>query len=190
MKVSRARSAPSAAWSGDFGGWIGRGVCSQRLRSAPIASLCRRSVVFGRARPFAARSRAWRRVVSAPSAGVRLRRRARVTPDRRAGRGDGSPAAQDCRLTASEPLPGGGTRARFRRSFRLPVGDEVAVDEFALFGERVLAGAGLSERVSAGGAFAAVAGWRAGAQRERNPFLPRRAAAPVGEVPGSALQHG
>src|SRR5436189_6343559 len=27
--------------------------------------------------------------------------RARVTPDRRAGRGDGSPAAQDCRLTAS-----------------------------------------------------------------------------------------
>jgi hypothetical protein len=39
---------------------------------------------------------------------------ARVTPDRRAGRGDGSPAAQDCRLSASEPLPGGGTRARSR----------------------------------------------------------------------------
>jgi putative transposase len=37
-------------------------------------------------------------------------RRARVTPDQRAGRGDASPAAQVCRLTASEPLPGGGRR--------------------------------------------------------------------------------
>ena len=36
--------------------------------------------------------------------------RARVTPGRRAGRGDGSPAAQDCRLTASESHPSGGTR--------------------------------------------------------------------------------
>jgi putative transposase len=34
--------------------------------------------------------------------------RARVTPDRRAGRGDGSPAAQVCRLTASESRPSGG----------------------------------------------------------------------------------
>jgi putative transposase len=37
MKVSRARSVPWAAWGGDFGGWIGRGVCSQGLRSTPTA---------------------------------------------------------------------------------------------------------------------------------------------------------
>ena len=84
---------------------------------------------------------------------------ARVTPDRRAGRGDGSPAAQDCRLTASEPLPGGGTRARFgfRGSVRLPVGDELAVGVFALFGERVLASSDLFERVGGRGAFLAAA---------------------------------
>jgi Transposase, Mutator family len=84
---------------------------------------------------------------------------ARVTPDRRAGRGDGSPAAQDCRLTASEPLPGGGTRARFgfRGSVRLPVGDELAVGVFALFGERVLASSDFFERVGGRGAFLAAA---------------------------------
>lgn len=36
-----------------------------------------------------------------------------VTPNRRAGRGDASPAAQVCRSTASEALPRGGTRAPF-----------------------------------------------------------------------------
>jgi transposase-like protein len=83
--------------------------------------------------------------------------RARVTPDRRAGRGDGSPAAQDCRLTASEPLPGGGTRARFARRLALPVGDELSVCVLALLGECGLALAYLPERVGAGGAFAAAA---------------------------------
>jgi putative transposase len=73
--------------------------------------------------------------------------RARVTPDRRAGRGDGSPAAQDCRLTASVLHPSGGTRARFLRGSRLPVGDELAVGELCLLGERVFAPAHLPERV-------------------------------------------
>jgi len=77
---------------------------------------------------------------------------ARVTPDRRTGRGDGSPVAQDCRLTASESHPIGGTRARFgrpvyRSRLGLPVGDELAVGEFALFGEGVLAPAHLFEVV-------------------------------------------
>jgi len=34
-------------------------------------------------------------------------------PGPKSGRGDGSPVAQDCRLTALKSLPGGGTRARF-----------------------------------------------------------------------------
>ena len=86
--------------------------------------------------------------------------RARVTPVRRAGRGDGSPAAQDCRLTASEPLPGGGTRARFDRRLALPVCNELAVGMLALLGERAFAPADLPERVGAcraSGAFAAAA---------------------------------
>jgi putative transposase len=37
-----------------FGRRFGRGCRSQRLRVAPVASICRRSAVFGRARPFAA----------------------------------------------------------------------------------------------------------------------------------------
>ena len=83
---------------------------------------------------------------------------ARVTPDRRAGRGDGSPAAQDCRLTASEPLPGGGTRARSPRWFvRLPVRDELTVGVFALFGERVFSSAHFFERVGGRSAFVATA---------------------------------
>jgi hypothetical protein len=45
---------------------------------------------------------------------------ARVTPDRRAGRGDGSLAAQVCRLTASESHPSGGIRARSLARFRFP----------------------------------------------------------------------
>ncbi len=57
--------------------------------------------------------------------------RARVTPDRRAGRGDGSPAAQVCRLTASEPLPGGGTRAS-SRSALLPALGQLHVGELGL----------------------------------------------------------
>jgi hypothetical protein len=57
---------------------------------------------------------------------------ARVTPDQRAGRGDGSPAAQDCHLTASESHPSGGTRAHSLRCFGLPVGNELPVGELGL----------------------------------------------------------
>jgi hypothetical protein len=50
--------------------------------------------------------------------------------------------AQDCRLTASESLPGGGTRARSARWFvGLPVCAQLAVGVFSLFGELVLASA-------------------------------------------------
>jgi hypothetical protein len=82
---------------------------------------------------------------------------ARVTPDRRAGRGDGSPAAQVCRLTASEPLPGGGTRACFRsRRSRVPVGDELAVGAFGLFAQGTLSCLHLLQGVGTGAATAAV----------------------------------
>ena len=100
------------------------------------------------------------KVKRSPAASVVELAWARVTPDRRAGHGDGSPAAQDCRLTASEPLPGGGTRARFDRRLALPVCDELAVGVLALLGERAFAPADLPERVGtrlASGAFAAAA---------------------------------
>src|SRR5436853_117248 len=61
----------------------------------------------------------------------------RVTPDRRAGIGDGSPAAQVCRLAASELLPGGGSRTRFGRLLRLPAGDELSIRDLGLFGDSV-----------------------------------------------------
>jgi putative transposase len=57
----------------DFGRWIGRGGCSVGLRAAPVASICRRSAVFGQARvsrrPESAR-RGWCR---RSHTGVRLR---------------------------------------------------------------------------------------------------------------------
>jgi putative transposase len=71
--------------------------------------------------------------------------RARVTPDQRAGRGDGSPAAV-CRLTASESLPGGGARARLRSSL-LPAFGQLRVGEFGLLAERPLASADLFQVV-------------------------------------------
>jgi hypothetical protein len=77
---------------------------------------------------------------------------ARVTPDRRAGLGDGSPAALVCRLTASESLPGGGTRARSLRRLRLPDGDELAVGEFALLAESAFSGPDFLQVVGVGGA--------------------------------------
>jgi hypothetical protein len=83
-------------------------------------------------------------------------RRARVTPDRRAGRGDGSPAAQDCRLTASEPLPGGGARARLRSSL-LPALGQLDVGEFGLFAQGALAFTRLLEVVGVGRAALAAA---------------------------------
>jgi transposase-like protein len=82
---------------------------------------------------------------------------ARVTPDRRAGRGDGSPAAQDCRLTASESHPIGGTRARFGARFRLPLGDELLVGDLALLAESPLSGAYLFQVVGVGRAALAAA---------------------------------
>jgi hypothetical protein len=81
---------------------------------------------------------------------------ARVTPDQRAGRGDASPAAQDCRLTASEPLPGGGTRARLRSSL-LPAGGQLLVGELGLFAERSLTRAHDLEVVRVAGATLAAA---------------------------------
>jgi Transposase len=52
------KNVKGAAGAGDddFGRWIGHGGCRQGLRSAPVASVSRRSAVFGRARPFAAHS--------------------------------------------------------------------------------------------------------------------------------------
>jgi transposase-like protein len=84
-------------------------------------------------------------------------RRARVTPDRRAGRGDGSPAAQDCRLTASESHPSGGTRARSLRRFRAPIGDELAVRELALLTQGSFSGTHFLEVVGMRGAALAAA---------------------------------
>jgi hypothetical protein len=78
--------------------------------------------------------------------------RARVTPDRRAGYGDGSPAAQDCRLTASEPLPGGGTRALRPRALA-PLLGQLGVRPLGLLAERALA------------RFAALLGCRRGSSR-------------------------
>jgi hypothetical protein len=57
----------------DFGRWIGRGGCSEGLRAAPVASICRRSAVFGQARVSRQPESARRGVVSALSSGVRLR---------------------------------------------------------------------------------------------------------------------
>jgi transposase-like protein len=82
---------------------------------------------------------------------------ARVTPDRRAGRGDGSPAAQDCRLTASESHPSGGTRARSLWCFRLPVGDELPVGELGLLAESAFSGPYVFQVVGVGGAALAAA---------------------------------
>ena len=82
---------------------------------------------------------------------------ARVTPDRRAGRGDGSPVAQDCRLTASESHPSGGIRARSLARFRLPVGDELAVGELALLAESAFSGSHLFQVVGVRGAALAAA---------------------------------
>jgi putative transposase len=81
----------------------------------------------------------------------------RVTPDRRAGYGDGSPAAQVCRMAASELLPGGGTRTRFDRFFGLPVGDELSICDLGLFGDGVFLGADLFVPVGGGAALAAAA---------------------------------
>jgi Transposase, Mutator family len=75
--------------------------------------------------------------------------RARVTPDQRAGRGDGSPAAQDCRSTASESLPGGGTRACLPTAL-LPVRGELLVGEFGLLAEGSFAGSHLFQVVGVG----------------------------------------
>ena len=83
--------------------------------------------------------------------------RARVTPDRRAGRGVASPAARDCRLTASESHPSGGTRARFLGGFGLPVGDELFVGDLALLAESAFSGAHFLEVVGVGGAALAAA---------------------------------
>jgi putative transposase len=83
--------------------------------------------------------------------------RARVTPDRRVGRGDASLAAQDCRLTASESHPSGGTRARSVGCFRAPVGDELAVGELALLAQSAFSGAHFLEVVGVGGAALAAA---------------------------------
>ncbi len=83
--------------------------------------------------------------------------RARVTPDRRAGRGDGSPAAQDCRLAASESHPSGGTRARSLRCFRLPVGDELPVGELGLLAEGAFSSAHVFQVVGVRGAALAAA---------------------------------
>ena len=68
----------------DSGRWIGRGGCSQGLRAAPVASISRRSAVFGQARGLAAQDRRGDRWW------LRLRGRyaslwARVTPDQRVG---------------------------------------------------------------------------------------------------------
>jgi putative transposase len=82
---------------------------------------------------------------------------ARVTPDRRAGRGDGSPAAQDCRLTASESHPSGGTGARSLAWFRVPVGDELAVRDLALLTESAFSGPHLLQVVGVRGAALAAA---------------------------------
>ena len=83
--------------------------------------------------------------------------RARVTPDRRAGRGDGSPAAQDCRLTASESHPSGGTRARSLRCFGLPVSDELPVGALGLLAQSAFSGPHLLQVVGVGGAALAAA---------------------------------
>jgi putative transposase len=82
---------------------------------------------------------------------------ARVTPDRRAGRGDGSPAAQDCRLTASESHPSGGTRARSLRCFGLPVGDELPVGALGLLAQSAFSGPHLLQVVGVGGSALAAA---------------------------------
>jgi putative transposase len=82
---------------------------------------------------------------------------ARVTPDQRAGRGDGCPAAQDCRLTASESHPSGGTRARSLARFRLPVGDELAVAALAVLAEGAFSSPHLLQVVGVGGAALAAA---------------------------------
>jgi putative transposase len=82
---------------------------------------------------------------------------ARVTPDRRAGRGDASPAAQVCRLTASESHPSGGTRARSPGRFRLPVGYELPVGAFGLLAEGAFACSRLLEVVGVGAAALAAA---------------------------------
>ena len=96
----------------------------------------------------------------------------RVTPDRRAGRGDGSPAAQDCRLTASEPLPGGGARARsLRGRFRSPIGDELSVGDLALLAESSFTSPHLFEVVGVGGAALAAARGLAGAELDRTQLL-------------------
>jgi Transposase, Mutator family len=96
------------------------------------------------------------KVKSPAAAPVVESRWARVTPDRRAGRGDGSPAAQDCRLTASEPLPGGGTRARLRSPL-LPAGGEFLVGELGLLAHGSLTGSHLFEVVGVGRAALAAA---------------------------------
>jgi hypothetical protein len=83
--------------------------------------------------------------------------RARVTPDRRAGRGDGSPAAQDCRLTTSESHPSGGTRARSLRCFGFPVGDELPVGALGLLAQSAFSGPHLLQVVGVGGAALAAA---------------------------------
>jgi putative transposase len=78
---------------------------------------------------------------------------ARVTPDRRAGRGDGSPAAQDCRLTASESHPSGGTRARsFRGGFCPPVGNHLPIGVLGLLAESPFSRPHLFEVVGVSGA--------------------------------------
>jgi putative transposase len=82
---------------------------------------------------------------------------ARVTPDRRAGRGDGSLAAQVCRLAASESHPSGGTRARFLGCFRVPVGDQLPVGELALLTQSAFSCTHFLEVVGVGGTALAAA---------------------------------
>jgi hypothetical protein len=95
--------------------------------------------------------------VKASAAPIVESRRARVTPDRRAGRGDGSSAAQVCRLAASESHPSGGTRACFLGCFRLPVGDQPAVCVLTLLTEGAFSGPHLFQVVGVGGAALAAA---------------------------------
>jgi putative transposase len=82
--------------------------------------------------------------------------RARVTPDRGAGRGDGSAAAQDCRSRASESLPGGGARA-LRRPALSPALGQLHVGELGLLAESSLGRAYLLEVVGMGRAALATA---------------------------------
>src|SRR5262245_30033725 len=160
MKMSTVRSVPAPRfrtmdWSGRVLAGAESGCCGLGSSATGRFRACE-------AVPAAATGS--RGVLSAPLAGVTLCRGRGWPRTEERGIGDGSPAAQDCRLTASESLPGGGARARARRSFRLPVGDQLPVGDLALLAERPLARAHLFQVVGVGGAALAAAGGHAGAQ--------------------------